>query len=236
MFDVPSAVALLISIVIAALLAGPLAKPLRAHATLFYLGAAVVVAVFVGLTWAGVDLRSWHALTYVLQKGYLSSVLLGIVMFTGCLKASSKLRHHLRSVRGELSVLSFICILGHLAVFLPAYLGRLVSGAVLKGNVRASIIIAIVLAIIFLVLGITSFRSVRKLMSPRAWKNLQRFSYLMVALYFVHVLFVLGGSAFGGSHRGLASLVLYALFVALYAILRIRRAVLDRRASKVAVA
>ncbi len=229
--DVSSLVALGISLVVALLLAFPLAKTLRDHPTPFYVGALAVVAVYVWVATQDVNLRSWQWATFVLQKGYLSSVLLGIVMFTGCLDASSKLRHQWRLVRGELSVLSFIFILGHLAVFLPSYLERLLGGAVLKANVRASIIVALVLAVIFVALGIMSFHTVRRRMNPCVWKNIQRLAYLMVALYLVHILFFLGTSALGGSHKGLASLIVYAVLVVLYAVLRVRRALIDRRAA-----
>lgn len=220
--DLSSVVALLISLAIAGLLAFPLAKTLRDHAPIFYGIAFVIVGVYVALVESGANLNDWRWATFVLQKGYLSSVLLGIVMFTGCLSASSKLRHHWRLVRGELSVLSFIFILGHLAVFLPSYLGRLFSGAALKGNVRTSIIVALVLAVIFVALGVMSFRSVRRRMDPKLWKAIQRLAYLMVALYLVHILFFLGTSALGGSHKGLVSLIVYGVLVLAYAVLRIR--------------
>ncbi|MBS5450142.1 MAG: ferric reductase-like transmembrane domain-containing protein [Coriobacteriia bacterium] len=231
MIDVSSLIALGISLVVAMLLAFPLAKTLRDHATPFYVGAFVVVAAYVWAVSQDVNLRHWQWATFVLQKGYLSSVLLGIVMFTGCLDASSKLRHQWRLVRGELSVLSFIFILGHLAVFLPSYLERLLGGAVLKVNVRVSIVVALVLAVIFVALGVMSFRTVRRHMNPRVWKNIQRLAYLMVALYLAHILFFLGTSALGGSHKGLASLIVYTVLVVLYAVLRVRRALIDRRAA-----
>ena len=100
----------------------------------------------------------------------------------------------------------------------------------LKANVVASISVALVLGVIFIVLGVTSFKSVRTRMNPKVWKNIQRFAYLMVALYIVHVGFFLGGSAFGGSGRGVASFVVYAVLVIAYAVLRIWKAIRDKRA------
>ena len=89
---------------------------------------------------------------------------------------------------------------------------------------------ALVLGVIFIVLGVTSFKSVRTHMNPKVWKNIQRFAYLMVALYIVHVGFFLGGSAFGGSGKGVASFVVYAVVVISYAVLRIWKAIRDKRA------
>lgn len=58
----------------------------------------------------------------------------------------------------------------------------------------------------------------------------RRFAHLMVALYIVHVGFFLGGSAFGGSGKGVASFVVYAVLVVVYAVLRIGKAIRDKRA------
>lgn len=171
-------------------------------------------------------------LTFVLQKGYLSSVLFGIVMFTGCLDNTNPLKKHLRPIRGEFSVLSFIFVLGHMALFMPSYLGRLLGGAPLKPNVETAVVVAVVLTALFVVLGATSFRRVRRAMNPRAWKNLQRLAYLMAALYIAHVGFFLGTSVLGGSGKAHVSLLIYCVVVGAYAILRTGKALRDRREGK----
>lgn len=67
-------------------------------------------------------------------------------------------------------------------------------------------------------------------MSAKAWKALQRFSYLMVALLAVHVGFVLGASAFSGRVAlATVSFVAYVVVVLAYAALRIRKAHRDAR-------
>ncbi len=169
--------AALVALALALIVAFPLGRALRTHPGPFYLVAAVVVGAYIGAVVAGVNLNGIRVLTLVLQKGYLSSALLAIVMFTGCLDDANRLKHRLRPIRGELSVLSFMFILGHLAVFLPTYATRLFSGAVLKANVTASIAIALVLAVIFVALGITSFKAVRRHMNPKAWKALRPSSF-----------------------------------------------------------
>ena len=227
--DAADLTALAVSLAAALLLAFPLARPLRAHPLPFYLAAFALVGAYALAVASGVDLSGVRGLTLVLQKGYLSSILLGIVMFTGCLDNGNPLKRRWRPVRGELSVLSFILILGHLAVFVPSYAPRLADGAHLKANVTASIVVALVLAAIFVVLGVTSFKSVRTRMDAGLWKAIQRLSYLMVALYIVHIGFFLGGSALGGSGKGVASFAVYAVTVAFYAALRVRKAVRDRR-------
>lgn len=230
--DINSLGAFCIALVIGLVLAFGLAKPLRAHPGIFYGVAFALVGAYCWAVLSHVNLNNYRMLTFVLQKGYLSSVLLAIVMFMGCLGNTNPVKKRLRPVRGELSVLSFIFILGHLAVFMPSYLERLLGGAVLKPNVEAAVIVALVLTALFTVLGVTSFKFVRRAMSPRGWKNLQRLAYLMVALYIVHVGFFLGTSVLGGSGKAHGSLSAYCVVVGAYAVLRVGKALRDRRSNQ----
>lgn len=230
--DIDSLGAFLIALAVGLGLAFGLAKPLRTHPTPFYLAACALVGAYCWTVFAGVNTNNWHMLIFVLQKGYLSSVLLGIVMFTGCLDNTNPLKKRLRPIRGELSVLSFIFILGHVTLFMPSYLGRLLGGASLKPNVETAVVVAVVLTALFVALGATSFRHVRRAMNPRAWKNLQRLAYLMVALYIVHVGFFLGTSVLGGSGKAHVSLLIYCVAVGAYAVLRTGKALRDRREGK----
>lgn len=220
----------LAALVVTALLVFPLARPLRTHPSIFYAAALVLTALYVWALWTGVNLTPVRALTVVLQKGYLASLLLGVVMFTGCLDESSSLRRHLQPIRGELSILSFVFILGHLLTYLPGYLGRFGALLTTRTNVALSLIIAMILTVLFGVLTITSLRWLHKRMGTKSWKNLQRFSYLMVALFAVHVGLALGRSAFASApSEATTSFVLYLVIVAAYAVLRIRKAVRDSK-------
>ena len=227
--DVNSLIAFLISLAVGLALAFPLARALKRVPIAFYAVAFAIVGAYSWAVLTGVSLNNVRWLSFILQKAYLSCVLLAIVMFTGCFDEGTAIRKRLEPVRGELSILSFIFMLGHLVVFLPRYLGLLVGGAAVKGNVVASIVIALVLTALFIALGVTSFRFVKSRMSPRAWKSLQRFAYVIVGLLVVHVAFFMGTSALGGSGKGFVSLVAYIAVVALYAVLRLAKLVRDRR-------
>lgn len=217
-----SLIGFLISIVIALLLVFPLAKPLRAHPSVFYVVALALTALYAWAILSGANLAQVRGLCMVLQKGYLSSILLGIVMFTGCFDEGTAVRKHLQPIRGELSILSFIFILGHLCMYLPAYLPRLGSVFSSRTSVAFSLIVAFALTILFAILTVASFRAIRKAMNAKVWKALQRFAYLMVALLAVHVWFVLGASAFGGrTALATASFVAYVLVVLAYCVLRV---------------
>ncbi len=220
----------LIALVVSAIVVFPLGKPLRKHPSVFYAVAAVFVVLYVWALWTGANLAPVRALTAVLQKGYVASILLAVVMFTGCLDEGSKLRRKLQPIRGELSILSFIFILGHLAAYAPSYLRRIDVLFSTRSNIAFSLTVALVLTALFLVLTVTSVRALHKRMSPKAWKGLQRFSYLMVVLLIVHVGFVLGRSAIADpTSQAMFSLVVYLVVVVLYAVLRIRKALRDKK-------
>lgn len=214
----------LISLALTALLCFPLAGALRKRPGVFYAIAIVLTVAYVLATQVGTRLAPIHALTVVLQKGYLSILLLAVVMFTGCLNEGSALRKRLQPIRGELSVLSGIFIVGHVLKYLPNYLGRFWVLLTTRTSVGASLIIALTLTVLFAVLAVTSLRTVRKHMSGKAWKRLQRFSYLMVGLLAVHVALVLGRSALGGSATAIVSFTAYMATIAAYVVLRVRKA------------
>ncbi len=219
----PGLVGLFVAVCAAALLAFPLSGALRRHAWAFYAASLAIVAVYATALFMGFDLRAVRPLALCMQKGYLSTALLAIVMFTGCLDEGSGLRKRLQPIRGELSVLSLIFILGHLAMYAPIYLPRLGMYVRAHGNLVFSLVIALLLTALFALLGVTSLRCVRRRMDARRWKALQRLSYLMVALLALHVTLALGMSAFTGAGRAKAALAAYLVVVAAYVVLRVRK-------------
>lgn len=221
---------LAISVVLAAIIVLPLGKALRAHPGPFYLVFIALTGLYVWAMYAGVNLNPIRPLAAVLQKGYLSVILLLVVMFTGVFDEGSPARKRLQPIRGELSVLSFVLILGHLFTYLPAYLSRLGRLFTSNTTVAISLTVAFVLTALFLVLSAMSLRVVRNNMDKRVWKNIQRLAYLMMVLLAVHIGMVLGGSAFAGSGFKLSTLGFfsYLAVLALYAALRIRKASRDK--------
>ena len=222
-------IGLLIACAITFVIVVPLKTALWRHAGAFYLGAIALTVVYIWAIQTHARLTPIYVLTIILQKGYLSSLLLAIVMFTGCLNEGSAVRKWLQPIRAELSILSFIFIVGHVFSYLPGYLGRFGVLFATRPHVAASLVIATALTVLFLILSVTSLRVVRRAMKARVWKNIQRFAYLMVVLLAVHICFVLGRSALSGSGGLQASITLsvYIAAVAIYGILRIRKALRD---------
>lgn len=233
----PSALGFVLSLVIAALLVFVFDGALKMHPSVFYLIAAAATALYVCSRLPGAAFSLPAPLGIVFQKGYLASILLAVVMFCGCFDEGTPARRKLQPVRGELSILSFIMIVGHIATYLPSYLPRLGVLLSARSNVAASLGVAIVLTVLFAVLAAMSPRAVRLAMNKRVWKAVQRLAYVMVALLAVHVGLVLGRAVFvQGSTTAVATFAAYVGAAAVYAALRIRKAVRDRAKKSVVAA
>ena len=225
--DIISAV---IGIAIALIVAFPLGGTLKKNPVPFYCVAAAIVIAHVAYRFSGTYIAWLQPLIDVMNKGFLACAFLAIVMFTGVLDEGSAARRKLQPIRAELSILSFILILGHAIVYLPSYipvLGRLFS---LRAGMAFSIVVAILLMIIFAILSVTSLRVLRAKIPYKVWKAIQRGAYLMVAFLWLHIFLVLSRSAFGGhgSESAQFALVVYTVLIVAYAVLRIRKAVRDR--------
>ena len=222
----------LISIVIALIVAIPLGETLRKHPIPFYFAALVLVAAHLTYRYMGAYVKGAQMFVDIMQKGYLPCAFLAIVMFIGVMGESSKLRHRLQPIRAELSIISFLLILSHVIAFLPSYLPRL--GRIFANNtsLSVSIIVAILLILIYALLSVTSLHILRVKVPYKVWKGIQRMSYAMVALLYLHILLALGRSVFVGHGSGSAAFALgvYTVIVVVYAVLRIRKALTDRKA------
>ena len=97
---------------------------------------------------------------------------------------------------------------------------------------RASFVAAVLLLVLLLVLGVTSFNVVKNRMRSTTWKRVQRFAYLFFALAYIHLALSLAPSALQGGASAQASMVVYTAVFALYAVLRVMRCVLVDRSSK----
>ena len=227
----------LLSLAIALVVAFPLGKLLKKRPVPFYVGALVLVAAHLTYKYTGTYIAGAQIFIDIMQKAYLGVFLLAIVMFIGTLDESSALRRRLQPIRAELSILSFLLIVSHVAAFLPNYLPRL--GAIFSSHIgmSVSIIMAVLLTVVFALLSVLSLRVFRMHMPFRVWKGIQRLSYVIVALLLLHIVLALGRPAFAGhgSTSALVSLIVYAIVVAIYAVARIAKAIRDHKARAAAV-
>ena len=220
----------LVAAAVACLMAFPLGDALRRYPVPFYLAALVVVGAYCWALLTGTGLAPVRVLSVVMQRGYLCFALLVLVMVVGCLDEASRLRRRLQPIRGELSILAFIFILGYVATYAPGILRRLRASAQIRDNLLASLVAAVVLLLLFAFLTLISLRSVRAKMNQRAWRRAQRLSYVMVALFAAHVWLVLGWSAFAhlGTSVACVSFALYSAVLVAYVVFRVRKALRRR--------
>ena len=207
--------------------------PLKQWAWAFYVAALLLDVLILAGQSAGVPVVLWRMFLTLHARGLFAFALFAIVMFIGALKPGSRLRLFLAPVRGELSIVAAILIIGHICSYISTYLARLSSGMG-RWQTLVGVCVALVLMCLLAVLAITSFQRVKQRMSAGRWKALQRCAYVFWGLVFIHVCLMLGASALGGAEAARESLASYAVLFGLYAALRVRRGVLDAGARSVA--
>ena len=112
-----------------------------------------------------------------------------------------------------------IMVLGALGgALVMRYFGDSISGA------------ALVLLVLLVVLGVTSFAFVKRQMSTASWKKVQKLAYPFFGLVYVHLLLMLLPSALHGGLAAQASVVVYSVVFVGYALCRVGRALVDRSA------
>lgn len=227
-------ISIILALAITAIVAFPLAKPLRKYSVVFYVVATVALVAYLWTVLTGVNTNQWRWATFMFQKGYLGSFFLALVMFTGALPDGNAVKRGLLPIRGELSILSFIFYIGHIVTYLKSYLPMFANFGNLKPNLAFSLIVAIVLTIIFVVLSVTSFKFIRSAMNAKVWRGLQKFAYLMVALLAIHVAMALGLSLGNMGSVGSIHVIIYIVIVVIYAALRIYKASVDKKAKAAA--
>jgi len=98
-----------------------------------------------------------------------------LVIFAGALNPKWKITRQLRMVRKELSIIGFLLIVSHGLFYF------------IEGDFEIAGIIAIVL---MFPLTVISFNIIRKKMTNKLWKNIQKIAYLIYALVFIHLIVV----------------------------------------------
>ena len=143
-----------------------------------------------------------------------------------CFVKGSRAHQWLKPVRSELSIIACILACGHMAVYLASYAPRL--GSAMGSNVVGALVVAVALLVLLLVLGTTSLGFVKRHMRTESWKRLQRWAYVFFGLVYVHLMLMLAPAASRGGEAAVASVAAYTMVFGAYAVLRVRRATLDR--------
>lgn len=207
-------------------------ESIRKRPAAFYLLAMLVAVFGIYFTYNPSPAGAVRAIVFAVQKGHIGFALLALVMFVGVFDRASVVRSALGPMRGPLSIMGAILMLGHAVPYLANYLSM--AGAVfsLKPTVQASLCIAAVLLVLLGVLAITSIKVLRAHMDARTWKRVQLLAYPFFLLIFLHLLGYLLVPFAAGSTEILVGLGFYGAVLVSYLALRIRRFVLDRHAGE----
>lgn len=209
-----------------------LRNPIHKAPMLFYAIAITVDLLFMFGDALGLPRPVSHALFLAIHKCTLALALFVIVMFIGVFSRESKVRKWLQPIRAELSIIAWILSLGHMVVYLASYATRVLAGYV-DGAVFVALVVALVLFVLLLVLGVTSFRLVKRRMNSTVWKRVQSVAYVFFGLVYAHLLLMLLPPALRGGEAAQIAVAIYSVVFFGYAVARIVRAVKDRGAVSV---
>lgn len=126
-----------------------------------------------------------------------------------------------------------LIVLSHTVVFGVHYFPMLFTNpAAMPTRQMIAAIVTLILLAMLIPLFITSFKSVRRKMNGKTWKNIQRMAYPFFIGIYVHIMVLY--SADVKSH--MTGIIVYTVIYACYVILRLRKAALKSRKAKIATA
>ena len=204
-------------------------RSLRRHAVWYYVGAFAVTALFFYGEFFGLPEPIWRPLFYAIDQCMLGTALFVVVMVIGALPRTSWFAQRLRPVRGELSIFAWILCLGHLVylTIIPRMVHIALTLQFAMPLTVIGLVVSLILLVLLIVLGVTSFKFVKRRMSAKTWKAVQRWSYLFYALVYAHLMLMLAPTIATGAPRAILTGAVYSVIFVGYAVLRVRRARLD---------
>jgi hypothetical protein len=161
-----------------------------------------------------------------LSMGALSGAIFVVVMYTGALDNRKNYTKKLMSVRAELSILGCIFFLAHTIPYCIQFF-KTIDKVDMSSAFSIISVLTILAIIIMLPLWITSYKNIRKKIKVKTWKNLQKLAYVMYLLIYLHisVLFLLWTKKYD-------KFILYTLVFGIYAVLRIRKYIIQNKKKK----
>lgn len=220
---------LLMSLVVVLAFALIFRKQIKRFPVVFYVLAAGVSAAGIYFTMTPNSNEVIRAAAFAVQKGHVGFAMFALVMFVGVFDKGSSVRRLFNPIRAELSIMGALLIIGHFALYLSNYLSMAAAIFSLQINLLISLCIAFVMLILLILLTVTSINQVKQRMTARTWKRVQLLAYVFFGLIFFHLFGYLIGSAMNGSPATLVNLVIYSVVFIAYGVLRVRKAVVDKK-------
>lgn len=221
---------LLIGLILTGLLYYLFAEQIRKNALILYIGTYIITALVVMIQSyqlsEGWTLSISHFVLSLFTRGVLSVATFVWVMYAGVFVRQNTFSKKLLLIRGEISIIGCILALGHNLIFGWSYFPFMILKPLQFGVSGLVVSILTLLAILLmLLLGITSFKVIRKKMKPKTWKSIQRLAYVFFYLMYIQVM------VFFLNHwrDKLVDILIYSFIFGLYGILRIRKGILMKK-------
>ncbi|MBR1555301.1 MAG: ferric reductase-like transmembrane domain-containing protein, partial [Oscillospiraceae bacterium] len=222
----------LIAMLVAGLFSYFCADTLRKHPVPFYVAGTILSVVMILLNQMHVQFTPVFN-TYVIglfNRGALAAALWCVVAWVGALPDEMKeIRKKLLPARGELSIFAALITLSHAVVYGISYVKRLFSGRSPEADFILTCVICLALMLIMIPLTVISFKTIRKKMNGKTWKNIQRAAYVFYALIYLHIMVILIPRAQQGREGVLLSVLVYTVVFAGYAVCRIRKVFIKKK-------
>ena len=200
-----------------------LEKPIKKHATLFYIATVIISVLSVLAPKKGLPFVIDYLVKNILARGTLAGALFILVMVASVCPAA-KLRGLLLRTRGEMAIIAALLTLIHNISYGKHYFVALFTKI---SDLDAPRIFAAVLSLVMIVLLIpltlTSFMVIRKKMNPKKWKSLQRLSYIFYGLLFIHISMIFSISIAKGHLSTLFDLTVYVIIYIAYLVCRAKK-------------
>lgn len=214
-----STLPLITCVTIFTLLSVWLSKSIKKHAKIYYIILAIPSLMFAIpfiSRWFGLETFSFSRIPFLggILRDYMHMATFGfplliVIMYTGALDMKITFVKKLMSIRKELSIISGFPVLCHSLVrvvntfpgsfrYFFDHEDYMANRVVVSGFgaflTNFSYFLGIFMIVLFLILWITSFDSVHKRLGGVKWKKVQKWSYVLYAMLFIHSL----GIAVGG--------------------------------------
>ena len=200
------------------------ANLIKKYPGIFYLGIYVWTCFVVYYYNMGFDrnLPSWFNEYFmkIFSRGIFATATFMIVMFLGTITKHNKFSKKLMAIRGEISIMASLLVFSHNIIFGLRYFPTLFTNpsSMPKRELIASII-TIFLLLMLIPLFVTSFKSVRKKMKARSWKNLQKMAYPFFIGIYIHIMVLYSANW----KENMLGVIIYTIIYLSYIVLRLRK-------------
>lgn len=220
---------LIISLILTTFLSIVYYKQIKKYSTILYTIATIIAIFFIVFMKNNlVEHIPMYITKFIIvpfSRGTISLALFTIVMYTGVFDNSFKFKKNLMAIRGELSIIACILTLGHNVLygiyFFPTFFTNIHS---LPINKIIATSLSLIMICLMIPLMITSFKSVRKKLSHKTLKKVQKSAYVFYGIMYIHIMLLY----IPHFNDNLFEIILYSIIFLMYYFLRIKKFLRDK--------